>query len=234
MPQEQAVVTISQSYRQSPGSARREPKGNPVTQHGMDPNSTTPLDILGWDMHKSVKLMKQSAWILTESRAGKSRKHRPEPQGRMSRLRRRTRSGVRRYRWSHHEPHGLRRNPTHGETPQPQERPRAKDGYRQRRHGARGATMRTVSTNETDAKKRRRARSGHSKRASARPSAKADKDSTKKERGMEWLTEREEHWREPRTLKDSRPPWGPPVNVPAATGREEKPQTEARSPSGRI
>ena len=74
-------MTISQSYRQSPGSARREPEGNPVTQHGMYPNSTTPQDILGWDMHKSVKLMKQSQGILAESRAGKSRKHRPEPQG---------------------------------------------------------------------------------------------------------------------------------------------------------
>ena len=111
------------------------------------------------------------------------------PKGRTSRPRRRARSGVRRYRWSHSEPHGLRRNPTHGETPQPQERPRAKDGYCQRRHGARGATMRTGSTNETDAKKRRRARSGCSRRASARPSAKADKDSTKKERGMEWVSD---------------------------------------------
>ena len=49
--------------------------------------------------------------------------------------------------------------------------------------------MRTGSTNETDAKKRRRARSGHSKRAAARPSAKADKDSTKKERGVEWVSD---------------------------------------------
>ena len=74
--------------------------------------------------------------------------------------------------------------------------------------------MRTGSTNDTDAKKRRKARSGHSKRASARPSAKADKDPTKKERGMEWVSnsdgasnrgihaEREPR-REPRTLEDS-------------------------------
>ena len=52
-----------------------------------------------------------------------------------------------------------------------------------------GATMRTGSTNETDAKKRWRACSGHSKRASARPSAKANKDTTKKERGMEWVSD---------------------------------------------
>ena len=158
--------------------------------------------------------------------------------------------------------------------------------------------MWTGSTNETEAKKRRRARSGHSKRAIARPTAQADKDSTKKERGMEWVSDsegasteehtrdrsrtpereepwreprtlerleahpegsrakhqrqlasvikcyvgghgtvssdREELWREPRTSEDSRPQRGPPGNAPAATGREEKPQTEAQSPSGRI
>ena len=59
-----------------------------------------------------------------------------------------------------------------------QERPFAKDRY-----GARGVTLRTGSTNETEAKKRRMARSGHSKRASVRPTAEADKGSTKKERG---------------------------------------------------
>ena len=52
--------------------------------------------------------------------------------------------------------------------------------------------MRTGSTNETNAKKRQRARSEHSKRASARPSAKADKDSTKKKRGIEWV--RDSNW----------------------------------------
>ena len=34
-----------------------------------------------------------------------------------------------------------------------------------------------------------KARSGYSKRAAARPSAKAEKDSTKKERGMEWVSD---------------------------------------------
>ena len=41
------------------------------------------------------------------------------------------------------------------------------------------------SNNETDAKKRRRARPGHSQRASAKPTAEADKATTKKERGKE-------------------------------------------------
>ena len=38
---------------------------------------------------------------------------------------------------------------------------------------------------ETDANKRRRARSGHGQRASAKPTAEADKATTKKERGKE-------------------------------------------------
>ena len=110
------------------------------------------------------------------------------PKWRTPRPRRLNRTGVRRYRWSHSESHGLQRNPSHGETPQPQERPRTKDGYRHRRHGMRGATRRTGSTNETDTKKG----GGHAQdtaRASSRPSAKSDKDSTKKERGMEWVSD---------------------------------------------
>ena len=67
-----------------------------------------------------------------------------------------------------------------GDAP-PEEPPHANDGDRQQRHGARGATLRTGSTNETDAKKRRRACSGHSQRASGRPTAEAYKDSTSKE-----------------------------------------------------
>ena len=39
------------------------------------------------------------------------------PKWRTPRPRRLTRTGVRRYRWSHRESHGLRRNPSHGETP---------------------------------------------------------------------------------------------------------------------
>ena len=45
--------------------------------------------------------------------------------------------------------------------------------------------------------------------------------------------DREEHWRERRTTEDSRPQRGPPGNKPVVTGREEKPQTEVRSPSRR-
>ena len=45
------------------------------------------------------------------------------------------------------------------------------------------------TTNETDAKKRLRARSGHSQRASAKPTAETDKATTKKERGMERVSD---------------------------------------------
>ena len=41
----------------------------------------------------------------------------PSSNGRTAKSRRLTRTSVRWYRWSHREPHGLWRNPTHGETP---------------------------------------------------------------------------------------------------------------------
>ena len=47
----------------------------------------------------------------------KSMKHRPELQWAYGQMWRPTRSGGRRYRWSHRWPHGLRRSPTDGETP---------------------------------------------------------------------------------------------------------------------
>ena len=45
------------------------------------------------------------------------------------------------------------------------------------------------SNNETDAKKRRRARPGQSQRASAKPTEEADKATTKKERGKECVSD---------------------------------------------
>ena len=45
------------------------------------------------------------------------------------------------------------------------------------------------SNNKTDAKKRRRARPGHSQRASAKPTAETDKTTTKKERGKECVSD---------------------------------------------
>ena len=72
----------------------------------------------------------------------KSMKHRPDLQWHTANWRRLTRSGVRRYRWSHRK---STRAPTEpnacGDAP-PQELTPTNDGNRQQRHCARGATMR--------------------------------------------------------------------------------------------
>ena len=72
----------------------------------------------------------------------KSRKHRPEHQWLMTKRRRLTRSGVRRYRWSHRKPPRAPTEPkSRGDAP-PQELTLTNDGKCQQRHCARGATMR--------------------------------------------------------------------------------------------
>ena len=187
MPQELAVVTTSQACDRVLEVRGGGPEVNPVTRHVKCPISTTPRDVLGWDTY-FVKLEKQSPWKPAEMTTGKSRKHRPEPQGADGQTEETDQVRCKakqvdppRTPWAPTEPNA-RGDAT------PQEQPHAKDWNRQRRHGARGATLRTGSTNETDAKKRRKARSGQSRRASSRPTAEADKDPTKKERGMEWAT----------------------------------------------
>ena len=48
-------------------------------------------------------------------------------------------------------------------------------------------------------------------------------------------TDREAQGRDPRTSEDTQPQQGQPgKNAPAAAGRKEEPQTEARTPSGRV
>ena len=65
------------------------------------------------------------------------------------------------------------------------------------------------SNNETDAKKRRRPRPGHSQRASAKPTAEADKATTKKERGKEWVSDSDRASnRETNAKKSDRPQKG--------------------------
>ena len=74
-------------------------------------------------------------------------------------------------------------------------RPSRKSDYAQRTDNVNKDTAREGRQCERERqtrptqRKRQRAHSGHSKRAAARPSAKADKDSTKKERGMEWASD---------------------------------------------
>ena len=116
-------------------------------------------------------------------------KHRPELQSHTANWRRPTRSGVRRYRWSHRnspraptEPNAWGDAPPHKRNKHQRRKPYAKTRCK------RGDNA-TGPINETDAQKRLRARSGHSQRASARPTAEADKANTKKERGMEWVSD---------------------------------------------
>ena len=73
-------------------------------------------------------------------------KHRPEHQRHPAKRRRPTRSGVRRYRWSHRNSPRAPTGPTQGETPLRKSETRTKDGNRPERHGARGATMRRELT----------------------------------------------------------------------------------------
>ena len=131
--------------------------------------------------------------MITMNTCGTSRskrmKHRPELQRHTANWRRLTRSGVRRYRWSHHKSPSAPTEPNAWGDAPPQER----NAQHWRKPSAETLHERgdnaTVSTNETDAKKRRRARSGHSQRASAKPTAEADKATTKKEQGMEWVSD---------------------------------------------
>ena len=112
-------------------------------------------------------------------------KHRPELQRHTANWRRPTRSGVRRYRWSHrNSPRAPMEPNAWGDAP-----PQKRNAHQRRKPSAKTRCKRgdnvTGSINDTDAKKRLRARSGHSQRASAKPTAEADKATTKKERGME-------------------------------------------------
>ena len=116
-------------------------------------------------------------------------KHQPELQWHTANWRKQTRSGVRRYRWSHrNSPRAPTEPNAWGNTP-----PQKRNAHQRWKPSAKTWCKRgdnaTGSTNETDAKKRRRARSGHSQRASAKPTAEADKATTKKERGMERVSD---------------------------------------------
>ena len=103
--------------RQSPGRARRGTISQLSHSSRKCPNSTTPQDILGWDTYNSVKLNNNRQEYLQKCLQARSGNTNLSPKGRTARLQRLTRSGVRQYMWSHREPHGPQRNPTHGETP---------------------------------------------------------------------------------------------------------------------
>ena len=121
--------------------------------------------------------------------AQENMKHRPELQGHTANWRRPTRSSVRRYMWSHHNSPRAHTEPNAwGDAP-----PQKRNAHQGRKLSAKIWCKRgdnaTGSINDTDAKKRLRARSGSSQRASAKPTAEADKATTKKERGMERVSD---------------------------------------------
>ena len=179
--------------------------------------------------------------------AQENMKHRPELQSHTANWRRPTRSGVRRYRWSHRnspraptEPNALGDAPPHKRNAHQWRKPSAKTRCK------RGDNA-TGSINETDAKKRLRARSGQSQRASAKPTAEADKATTKKERGMEWVSDgMSERLRQGLQMRNKREKGDRPLkgkdqaerqapagritaSAPAATGRQENRQAEAEA-----
>ena len=92
--------------------------------------------------HAEVSETDQMIAMNTGGMAHSKTKHRPELQRHPAKRRRPTRSGVRRYRWSHRNSPRAPTGPTQGETPLSKSETRTNDGNRQERHGARGATMR--------------------------------------------------------------------------------------------
>ena len=161
MHQDQTVVTISQRKWQSPGRARRETVS--PTSHS---SCKCPMNITLWEWR--VRNTQESGnWQndrheYVRNGAQENMKHRPELQWLTANWRRPTRSGLRRYRWSHRNSPRASRDQTQGETPPPQKR----NAHQWRKLSAKTRCKRgdnaTGSTNETDEKKRRRARSGHS------------------------------------------------------------------------
>ena len=120
----------------------------------------------------------------------KNRKHRPELQSHTANRRRPTRSGVRRYRWSHRnsprvpmEPNAWGERPTAYAKRAPMTETVSKDTEQEGRQCYR------IDQRDRRKEKRLRARSGHSQRATVKPTAGADKATTKKERGMERVSD---------------------------------------------
>ena len=225
-------------------------RGNPVTCLVKCPRNST------YGKYEAGTLRSQGNWqndrhVYVRNVAQENRKHRPELQSHKANWQRPTRSGIRRYRWSHcNSPRAPTEPKAWGDAP-----PHKRNAHQWRKLSAKTRCKRgdnvTGSINETDAKKRLRARSGHSQRASAKPTTEADMATTKKERGMEWVSDsdRASNWgTNARKVTDS---WRGrtkqrgkiprrlaaagriTASAPAATGCQENRQTEAKaSPEG--
>ena len=101
MPQELAVMTYSQSYQQSPGSARRGTLSQPSHLSLQVSNEHSPMGLCRLGHAEVSETDKIIAMNTCRTTRRKSIKHRPELQWAYGKLWRLTRSGVRRYRWSH-------------------------------------------------------------------------------------------------------------------------------------
>ena len=135
-------MTRRQRNRQSPGRARRGTLSQPSHSSRQVSNEHHPMGLLS-EGHALVSETDKSTAMNTFGTSRRKRmKHRPELQRLTAKRRRLTRSGVRRYRWSHRKPpRGPTELKSRGDAP-PQELKLTNDGNRQQRHRARGATMR--------------------------------------------------------------------------------------------
>ena len=135
-------MTRSQRNRQSPGRARRGTLSQPSHSTLQVSNEHHPMGMVRLGHALVSETDKSIAMNTCGTSRRKSRKHRPEHQWLMAKRRRLTRSGVRRYRWSHRKPPRAPTEPkSRGDTP-PQELMLTNDGNRQQRHCARRVTMR--------------------------------------------------------------------------------------------
>ena len=153
MHQDQVVATISQRKRQSPGSARRGTRRQPRNSSRQVSKYDNPTGLLRVGHVEVRETDKFIAMKTCGTSRRKSMKHRPELQvahGKSAETDQARCEAIKveppRTPWAPTQPNAW------GDAP-PQEQPHAKDWYCQRRHGARGATLRTWSTNKTDAKK---------------------------------------------------------------------------------
>ena len=175
---------MTESWKREEGDSKSTPALVPSSVQG-----TAPYGKYEVGTRRSQVIWQKDHQVYVRNAAQENMKHRPEPQSHKANRRRPTRSGVRWSRWSHRNtPRAPMEPNAWGDAP-----PHKRNAHQWRKPSAKTRCKRgdnaTGSINEPDAKKRLRARSGHTRRASAKPNAEADKATTKKERGMEWVSD---------------------------------------------
>ena len=135
-------MTISQRNRQSPGRATRGTLSQPSHSFLQVSNEHHPMGMFSQGRAQVSETDKIIAMNTCGTSHRKSIKHRPELQRLTAKWWKLTRSGVRRYRWSHRKPPRAPTEPNSRGYAPSQELTLTNDGNRQQRHCARGATMR--------------------------------------------------------------------------------------------